>query len=243
MILECDVGNTRCKWRLLQGEKLVAGGALAHSDLNYCWSDLSAVERVRLVSVAKKEVLAALLASLQCIDVEPELAVVASTAGLVKCAYDEPAKLGVDRWAAVVAAYHYRGSAALVFDAGSALTADLVDNNGCHLGGYIVPGVSLMKTSLLSDTGGVRFDPCDESVSLSFGKSTGDGVSAGVLASQIGVISVAIEEAKRQIGEDFAILLTGGDAELLLASLPIEISERVEWIPGLVLDGLKYLLP
>ena len=123
--------------------------------------------------------------------------------------------------------------------AGSALTADLIAADGMHLGGYIVPGMQLMKSSLQADTGKVRFDEGELGSGLDFGCSTGQAVSAGILAAQVGAANIAITEAKRRIRGDFAILLTGGDADQLYG----HITGQVEIMPDLVLDGLVWLLP
>ncbi|WP_101760312.1 type III pantothenate kinase [Oceanicoccus sp. KOV_DT_Chl] len=242
MILECDVGNTRCKWRLINATEITAAGGFAHRD-GLCWPSLSGVNRVRIVSVVAPDVLKEVAASLIARGLKPELAATASNTGGVRCGYVDIAKLGVDRWSALVAAYQRCNKAVLVLDAGSALTVDLVDDEGSHLGGYIVPGQSLMKSSLLKDTANVSFDSNASPSGLDFGVNTATCVSAGILASQVGTVSIAIDEARRRIGQDFAILLTGGDAEVILHHLPEVIADQIMWVPDLVMDGLKYLLP
>ena len=62
----------------------------------------------------------------------------------VRCAYADPARLGVDRWVAVLAAYHAAHGAACVLDAGTAVTFDAVAADGRHLGGLIFPGARQM---------------------------------------------------------------------------------------------------
>ena len=54
----------------------------------------------------------------------------------------------MDRWLAMVGAFQLRRNAMLVVDLGTAVTADLVDENGLHLGGYICPGLSLLRKSV-----------------------------------------------------------------------------------------------
>ena len=72
--------------------------------------------------------------------------------GSVRNGYEDIAQLGVDRWAAIVGAYTHFGSAVCIVDAGTAVTVDLVRDGGRHLGGLIVPGLQLMRSSLEQDT-------------------------------------------------------------------------------------------
>lgn len=57
-----------------------------------------------------------------------------------------PDQLGIDRWLGLIACNAKRqpGMPALVVDAGTAMTVDLIDEHGVHVGGYIVPGVDLV---------------------------------------------------------------------------------------------------
>ena len=242
-VLECDLGNSRCKWRLLgeEGSALEMGSFFYREGFERLPLPQN-VQRIRVSAVADDTVVAGFRSRLQELGVEPEFAQSsAAAAGVVNAYIDSPEKLGVDRWLAVIAAYNRCGGAVLVIDAGSALTVDLVAADGVHLGGYIVPGGQLMMSSLRSDTGGVRFEPGDYSAGLAFGGTTADAVNAGVLAAQAGAVLVAIEEARRRIPKDFAILLAGGGAGALKAGL--NLGSDVEEVPDLVLDGLRWLLP
>ena len=66
----------------------------------------------------------------------------------VRCAYQNFSTLGVDRWLAVLAAEQETRLPCAVLDLGTANTCDiLVDKQ--HHGGWIAPGFSLMRESLL----------------------------------------------------------------------------------------------
>lgn len=78
-------------------------------------------------------------------------------------AYDEPYKLGADRFVAMIGAYYLSNKqhdnnslknkkACIIIDAGTATTIDAVDSKGNHLGGLILPGINLCKQSLLKNT-------------------------------------------------------------------------------------------
>ena len=140
-ILECDLGNTRCKWRLLEQGEIAGRGVFAHQQPGDWVQSIGTVDRIRVVSVAKVSVQQRFVESLQPFAVEPEFAQSEHHAAGVRCAYADPSRLGVDRWLAAVAGFHFERGAVLVLDAGTAIKADLVDAEGKHLGGYIAPGV------------------------------------------------------------------------------------------------------
>lgn len=242
MILECDIGNTRCGWRALDQDGLVTGrGGFVYAEQGFGkLAALHGVAAVRALSVASAVVVDDFTAAIySAFGVMPRLAVATESCAGVTNAYMQPVQLGVDRWSALVAAYRRVSGAVLVIDAGSALTVDAVAANGRHLGGYIVPGINYMKAALLQKTGGVRFDHAVSQGGTGFGESTAAAVNAGVMAAELGVVVVAIKEAVRRMPDGFSLLLTGGDAEMLSESMEVDhclVSE-------LVLDGLRWLLP
>lgn len=241
MILECDIGNTRCKWRRLsEAGEILSRGTFNHADGLVALPSLELVDRVRVACVASDKVKQQFNTVFDAAGVCVEYA--SSTqpvSGMVNAYGKQAAMLGVDRWLGLVAAYKKQQAAVLVIDAGTALKADLVAGDGRHLGGYIIPGVDLMKSSLMMGTGKVRFEHGKHLSGVRFGCSTADAVSAGILASQLGAVNVAIAEAKRQIPAGFAILVTGGGCVSIKEWLPDEVVE----VPELVLDGLRWLLP
>ena len=249
MILECDVGNTCCKWRIIAINdtglvNIIDSGCFAHVDGFSALPQFADLKRVRVASVATDSVLEGLLAHLQGCSAKVEFARVTATAAGVKNGYGKGfAALGVDRWLAAVAAYNEQQAAVLILDVGTALKADLVAADGQHLGGYILPGTELMNASLQLGTAKVRFDANVPSDSLVFGCCTAEAVQAGVLASQLGAIAVAVAEAGRQIPDGFAILLTGGGALGLHSLIESQCGSPVESVPDLVLNGLALLLP
>lgn len=240
VILDWDLGNTRYKWRLQRDGVTVKEGAGVHSEGLPASSEIGSIDRMRVACVAGDVILDSFVEQMREYRVRPEVAASGFHAAGVTNAYGEDyKKLGVDRWLSVVAGFRRVRGAVLVLDAGSALTADLVDEEGVHLGGYIVPGVQMMKSSLFNQTGQVRFESEDLAGHLDFGCSTQEAVDAGVLAAQVGAACTAIEEAGRRIPKGFAILVTGGCGSMLVKYLP----ERAELVPDLVLDGLNWVLP
>ena len=76
------------------------------------------------------------------------ISLAAATSAGVRIAYAEPSRLGVDRFLALLAA-HARGPGPwLLVSAGSALTVDLLDVGGQHIGGVIAPSPEHMRAAL-----------------------------------------------------------------------------------------------
>lgn len=242
MILECDIGNTACKWRVVDaGGVILDRGALIHAEQGFerlapeAWFD-----RVRAVSVASPAVAKELTLEIkERYSLNVEWAQTGRFIAGITNSYKDATRLGVDRWAVVVAAYQEVKSPVIIVDAGSAITVDAVDANGFHLGGYIAPGMKLMKNALVRDTGGVRFDSESEHAGIKFGVSTDNAVHAGARAAILGVVLVATQEACRLFPHGYTLFLTGGEA----GEIRPYLGGGILWRPDLVLDGLKWLLP
>lgn len=148
----------------------------------------------------------------------------------VSNAYEQPERLGVDRWLSLLAAHRYYPGKRCIVDCGTAITVDILDQ-GRHLGGLIAPGLATMRKSLHSET--AALDAVDCSSDLHFARHTAAAITGGTLMAAIGLIRSAMQ----RLAGDYRLLLTGGDAELLAAKLELPlIVDR-----DLVLKGLSVL--
>ena len=121
----------------------------------------------------------------------------------------------------------------VVVDCGTAITIDVLDATGQHLGGYIVPGVSLMKRTLASSTAKISFvDSAD--CSLSLGKNSPDCIHHGVLAMSVALVDRVVAERNGS-----RVILSGGDGCQLEQLISVYKEGRVSLIPELVMDGLE----
>ena len=225
--LDLDIGNRRIKWRC-------AGvtGIVSHDQLPAIEED---VHRIRLASVKGEQE----MWSIRCREqygVTPEIAQVNRSLAGVRCGYDDPTKLGIDRWLAVCAAWRDCHDACVVVDAGTALTIDVVQASGQHLGGYIVPGLGSMRTNLWESTEHVKVANPEIASSFEYGRTTAAAVHNGTFRMAIALINqvVASEHAQTSL-----VYLTGGDAALLEKHIVGEVCLK----PFLVLDGLELALP
>lgn len=237
MILELDVGNTRIKWRRLEersGSVLEQGHVAESGELVKIFADAPAPRMIRMCSVRGGEVSEQLKRwAVDNWQLEIHSAEVSRSCAGVTNQYTDLGKLGVDRWLAMLAAYRRAAGSCIIVDSGTALTIDVVDADGNHVGGYIIPGLQLMRESLQANT---RIRLIDEpECSLALGHSTDTAVYNGTLAALVAVIERVVHSVA---GAN--LYLSGGDAELLQSQLH---GLQAEVVTGLVLDGLSLACP
>lgn len=244
MILDLDIGNTLSKWRLKdrQTSSIRARGAMWTRDEWRSGSDipdLDIVEAIRISNVARSDVLEDTVRLLRRrVDVIHIAHSTAEALG-IRNGYDAPERLGVDRWLGVLSGYQLTGGCCTV-DCGSAITMDAVLPGGQHIGGYIIPGLRLMKESLKLGTRKVAIDPEQDVLQiLSPGTNTVDAVNHGVYMAATSAINRLYMELCDSHGVALPLLMTGGDAELVSRGLRVP---HARW-PDMVYAGLEALFP
>jgi type III pantothenate kinase len=161
----------------------------------------------------------------------------------IRTLYQNPERLGADRWAAILGARALSSSNSLVMSMGTASTIDLLGANGLHYGGWILPGLNLMQESLQSNTAQLPLAVRDQALNTpcSFGTNTEDAIIQGCEAAQIGALQRAMQLAKEMQCPIERIWLDGGNAKMLaqqIRALPPAVALPVELIDSLVLRGL-----
>lgn len=234
MIFQFDLGNSAVKWRALEHGKPMAKGAFSHIDdfPSELTAKLSPSDEFQVASVANVHATERLLEELAHRGASDVVLAVSQSEqlGLVN-AYSDPSSMGVDRWLAMLAAWHGSHQSFVLVDAGSAVTVDVVQESGRHQGGFILPGRHLMLDSLQRGTSRVVFR-LEEDPDPRLGIDTQSCVSRGVswlsqgLAKQVETTAVAhgIE----------AIWVTGGDARHFLNA-----GLQAQHAPDLVMEGLS----
>jgi len=243
MILEMDFGNSRIKWRLRRSSEILVRGVADR--------EKGLVDVVPAIQLYKEQLKAIWVVSVldesakawinfwakKNLNLVPRYAVSQNEIAGVINGYDDPTRLGADRWLALVAAYNLCHSACIVISCGTALTVDLVTGEGRHLGGYIVPGWKTAMNALNTNTQLINLNEIKGSA-LVPGAYTQAAVSNGLAACYLGLIQNAIKQLAAQTHSDSrTILATGGGAGRLQELFPeIRLSEE------LILDGLAYCL-
>lgn len=240
MKLLIDAGNTRIKWQLRDtGQVVCSGAGLLESDQLFegitpgHWRKLSSVAVSTVRSETARHDLESTIARYTCLPVR--FFWTREKFGSLTCAYEDASTMGADRWHALVGAWDMIAGACVVVDAGSAITLDWIDENGGHLGGYILPGRDMMLASLRQSTARVLFDDSQATINTTPGRSTAECVFHGV--------SWLIQSLASELGRqaEIPVLVTGGDGPLIKKALDNAGPDSVavfRLCPGLVLDGL-----
>lgn len=211
-LLVIDAGNTRIKWTLFK-----------HGIPLHKWyseavntADEVKIQHIAYASVRSQEHDDVFLKVLKQHYPNSKIYVLVSEAqacGLIN-SYEEPHRLGIDRWLTAIAAFKEYPLPVVIVDAGTAIKADFVSADGVHLGGYIVPGIELMKTSLLGNTAKIRFTENEVSDDDVIPHSTADAVSMGCLEMAYGFL-----ERLYKRHSDATWVVTGGAGEALMSHL------------------------
>lgn len=121
------------------------------------------------------------------------------------------------------------------------MTIDLVDADGRHRGGVIIPGPTLMVETLLMRTHGIRRRARGGTAVVVgrslFGRSTRSGIVQGARHAAAATIDQAVQQAEGLVGRRPLVVLTGGGAPAVRGLL------HSHWVlvPDLVLRGLGVL--
>lgn len=243
MILTIDIGNSRIKWALWQAEVIVARGVSDYDVKNSAagfdelFSSVEKPARVFAVCVAGERVRQSLSEWVKQrwqLDVE-YLKTQKQYKNIIN-AYPDPEQYGADRWAAVVAAHQsFPASPVCVISAGTAITIDLIDKKGRHLGGYILPSYASMHAALLADTANVsstfNIRPDEQNVP----DNTDDAVNQGLHKLLQAGIREFCRSSQDRLGESVQVILTGGFAKVIMAYPDMPVMHHK---PDLIMQGL-----
>ncbi len=153
---------------------------------------------------------------------------------------DHPERVGVDRLAAATAAgcLVAPGEAAIVVDAGSAITVDVVDEQGAFRGGAILPGRRLMANALFQGTDQLPnlAPPSSVAEPSVVGTSTEKAIRSGIDWGVVGAVRELVARMTARFTHAPRLFLTGGDAEWLERQLQLPAIGD----PYLVLRGLHH---
>jgi pantothenate kinase type III len=150
--------------------------------------------------------------------------------------YAPPEQPGADRLVAALAAHRRAAGRCIVVDAGTAVTVDLVDEDGALLGGAIAPGFRALAEGLAARAPALPV--ADREASPAYpARSTVDAVNLGVHAAFEGLLRVLVLQGTARAGS-VPILVTGGDADLAANAIP---DLHPILVQDLVLEGLAIL--
>jgi type III pantothenate kinase len=242
--LALDVGNTRLKWALYEeprpGARLLAQGAQFLENIETLaegeWAALPPPRWMLGCVVAGDAVKRRVQEQLELWDTSPQWVVSSQQEAGLTNGYDHPARLGSDRWVAMIGARH-RALAqgvpkpCVVVMVGTAVTVEAVDADGRFLGGIILPGHGIMLRALESGTAGLHV-PTGEV--RDFPTNTSDALTSGGTFAIAGAVQRMVDNLRRHCGDEPVVYMTGGAGWKMAPSM----STQVELVDSLIFDGL-----
>jgi type III pantothenate kinase len=238
-MLLIDVGNTRLKWMLTNSDGQAAG-EFAYTSAGFDDQLETALHNVLSCPVWISCVVEPVKKKLETWfetrwAIAPQFVSGRKEFAGVTNAYLQPEKLGVDRWLAMVAAYDKYHSALCVIDCGTAATFDVIDTAGVHQGGLIMPGLHLLRTSLVGGADKLRDVVSQETIAPELANNTNHAVVAGcdlLLATGLDGLSA---KQRAIYGDKMKTIITGGDGARMMRLM----SQPCIFEPDLVLMGLR----
>jgi type III pantothenate kinase len=220
--LVADVGNTRAKLALFEGEDLLGRVGVLHAD------ELAGAADALLAGRQPDRWVGASVAPERAQRVADWAKSHGGTfqwlgrelANPAQLQIDPASGVGADRVAnAAWSLVNYPGQAVVLFDLGTAITLDAVDASGRFRGGAIAAGIALRAralhdyTALLPEVGlGAETPPA-------LGTTTEECLQGGLFWGTVGLVNALADQARRELGAPQApLVLTGGDAPALAAA-------------------------
>jgi type III pantothenate kinase len=264
MILLIDVGNSRIKWVGINSNNLTQIIIANRADqiaINHRGNTLTILENIiqtflPIQKIFMVHVLGEVfdtkvkqLATQYSIPLQ--LIYSQSRAYGISTHYVQASKLGADRFVAMLAAYQSRkNKACIVIDCGTAITIDTVNRFGEHIGGVILPGLSLCKESLNKKAKNLQKigepSQVDQPTMLDkttlFATDTQYGIQSGCYYGLAGAIKDICQKMEKTLikcdihSTKINKIICGGDAK---AFYPLLSSYQLK--ADLVMDGLVYI--
>lgn len=131
----------------------------------------------------------------------------------IEVAIADAKMLGVDRACAAAAAYETLQAACTIVDFGSAVTVDLVDDDGRLLGGAILPGAAMQLRALHEHT--ATLPEVEAAIpKMPFGRDTAEAIQVGVCCGIAGAVRELVEAYASHLSRWPQVIATGGDLRL-----------------------------
>ncbi|MCI1667023.1 MAG: type III pantothenate kinase [Olsenella sp.] len=150
--------------------------------------------------------------------------------------YRDPAEIGPDRIADVVAARATYGAPVAVVDFGTTMNIEVIDAEGVFLGGIIAPGLALGAQAL--SRAAARLPVIElHAPKAVIGRSTREAMQSGVVFGEVARIDGLLDRVFDELGGEARVVLTGSGAGRVapLMSHAAEVDET------LTLRGLHQL--
>ena len=215
-----DIGNSAVKWRTLESD------VYSKNVEEFLISTLPQADSAWVSAVANLDI----VEDLKSLFKEFHLVNSQKKCNNLLVAYDDPSSLGSDRFFAMLGAMNqFSKKPLLVIDIGSAMTFDVINGDGIHQGGLIMPGLAALRISFS------KFETTDLTTNIDgLARNTTDAWKNGTHAMLISSINDQIEKFN-DIFSDGIVTICGGFVDEIKNELP----NSVQIFDNLVLDGLE----
>ncbi|MBY0483397.1 type III pantothenate kinase [Nitrosomonas sp.] len=234
-ILAIDSGNSFIKWGLFNHGCCLKLGKIQYDKIQDVKNDfkvLQAPESIIISHVSREATKNQICEQISRWPVKPHWIRSCAFQCGVTNSYSNPAQLGCDRWASLIAAWEMQQQACLVINIGTAVTIDALSESGEFLGGIILPGFHLMLNSLQR---GTQLFNAGMSTYEDFPINTNSAIQSGIIHSVIGAIERMYNLLSLKINHPVKTsIVSGGGVSLLSPFITIPIKT----IDNLVLKGL-----
>ena len=215
-----DIGNSAIKWRTIESN------VYSKSVDEFLLNTLPQANNAWVSAVANSDIVENLEDHFDTV----HLVNSQSKFNNLKISYDDASTLGSDRFFAMLGAMeHFPNKALLIIDIGSAMTFDVINEDGYHQGGLIMPGLGALRKSFS------KFETTDLSTNIDgLARNTTDAWKSGTQSMLFSSINSQIEKFN-EIYSDGIVTICGG----LVNEIKNELPESVQIFDNLVLDGLE----
>ena len=128
---------------------------------------------------------------------------------------ENPGQTGADLVVADVAALREHKPPLIVIDMGTATTMSVLDKNGAHIGGCIIPGVKISMDALTDKTAllpGLQLDQPKRAI----GRNTIDAMRSGIMLGTACMLDGMVERMEAELGYKTTVIATGGIAKFIV---------------------------
>ncbi len=225
-MLAIDIGNSRLKWALFSDKCIQEYGVFSYNEENLT-AQLASEDILLGSSVVEISCVAGENIKKQLIDWfsnNPLNHVRFARTQAKQCnvvnSYNVPDKLGIDRWLAMIAAFDLfnieKNKRICVIDCGTAITLDVVDIDGTHLGGFIIPGLQTMIQSLTDHTSiECMVSDAGKALTNNLGVDTQEAVTNGCIQLIVEGLSGIVQNIENSKESSLKCVVTGGDGETI----------------------------
>ena len=230
MLLAIDIGNTNIVSGVYDGDRLVTSfrlgadrdqtqdeyGLFYHTVLNMHKIDRDEITDIIIASVVPPLMHTIPAMCERYFGVKPLIVDTDTDIG-IKNGYGNPGEVGADRLVNAVAGFKRYGGPLILVDIGTAVTFDVITEDGTYQGGAIAPGLGISAEALFmraSKLPKIELTKPEHSI----GKTTIESMQAGMVIGYIGLVDRLLEEIMKELGTDAdstTIVATGGYSALI----------------------------